>query len=78
MLKFTVFPFSQLVVRINKVLSGRVTGIITESCSVRLGKAFLVYFPETGKMSDSDDWARSPSRHQVVSNSVPLSPLKET
>ena len=64
--------------RINKVLSGRITGIITESYSVRLGKAFLVYFPETRKMNDSNDWIRNPFRHQVVSNSVLLSPLKET
>jgi hypothetical protein len=33
-------------------LSGRVTGAITEGCLIRLGKAFLVYFPETRKKNE--------------------------
>lgn len=52
--------------------------MVTERCSIRLGKAFLVYFPETRKVNDSNDWVRNPFTHQVVSNSLLSSPLKET
>lgn len=45
--------------------------------SIRLGKAFLVYFPETRTMNDAE-WVRNAFTNQVASDSVPSSPLKET
>lgn len=66
----TTFPFSQLVLKIS-----RGTGIITGSCSVRLGKAF---FPETRIMKDANEWVPNASTNQLASSSVPSSPLKET
>lgn len=52
--------------------------MITGGRSIRLGKAFLVYFPETRNMNDANEWARTTSTNQVASDSVPSSPLKET